>query len=60
MAKKKIIVHVGETVKVSGEYRAAGSRYEITLVAGKRVPPNNDGKQQHFTLVRKTKHEKKK
>jgi hypothetical protein len=57
---KKIIVRTGGTVPQSGEYRPAGSRYEVTLVKGKRVPPNNEGTQQRFTLVHKAKHEKKK
>ena len=55
---KKIVVHTGGKVPESGEYRPAGSRYEVTLVKGKRVPPNNEGVQQHFTLVHKAKHEK--
>ena len=57
---KKTVIHTGEKVPVSGEYRPAGSRYEVTLVKGKRVPPNNEGVQQRFTLTHKAKHEKKK
>lgn len=57
---KKIVVRTGGTAPVSGEYRPAGSKYEITLVRGKRVPPNNEGTQQHFTLTHKAKHETKK
>jgi hypothetical protein len=57
---KKIIIHTGEKVPVSGEYRPSGSRYEVTLVKDKRVPPNNEGTRQSFTLVHKAKHEKKK
>lgn len=56
---KKIVVHTGEKAPASGEYRPAGSRYEVTFVKGKRVPPNNEGIQQRFTLVHKAKHEKK-
>lgn len=56
---KKLVVYTGEKVPESGEYRPAGSRHEVTLVKGKRVPPNNEGVQQRFTLVHRAKHEKK-
>lgn len=56
---KKTVVHTGEIVPESGEYRPSGSKYEVTLVKGKRVPPNNEGVRQSFTLVHKAKHEKK-
>ena len=57
---KKIVVRTGGTVPASGEYRPAGSKYEVTLIKGKRVPPNNEGTQQRFTLTHKAKHETKK
>jgi|GEM_PF-339402 len=56
---KKITIHTGEKVPESGEYRPSGSRYEVTFVKGKRVPPNNEGVRQSFTLVHKARHEKK-
>lgn len=53
---KKIIVRTGGIAQVSGQYRPAGARTEVTLSKGDRVPPNNFGVQQRFTLVDKTKH----
>ena len=41
--------------KLSGQYRPAGKKTEVTLVAGKRVPPVATGATT-FTLVDKTKH----
>ena len=55
---KKVIVRTGEKAPISGQYRPAGSRREITLSKGVRVPPNNQGVQQRFTLVDKTKHKR--
>ncbi len=49
-------VHTGDKAPESGQYRATGSRTEITMVEGKRVPPNNSSKSQTYILVDKTKH----
>ena len=48
-------VKTGGIVTVSGQYRPKGKKTEVTFVAGKRVPPTNDGATT-FTLVDKTKH----
>ena len=48
-------VKTGGTVPVSGQYRPAGSKTEVTFVGGKRVPPTTAGATT-FTLVDKTKH----
>lgn len=50
-----IKVSTGEKARVSGQYRPAGSRKEITLSRGDRVPPY-DGEAKKFTLVDPTKH----
>ena len=51
-----IKVKTGGTVSVSGQYRPAGKKTEVTMVAGKRVPPTPYGATT-FTLVDKTKHD---
>lgn len=48
-------VKTGGIVPVSGQYRPAGKKTEVTLVAGKRVPPVTTGATT-FTLVDRTKH----
>ena len=48
-------IKTGQKVPVSGQYRPTGSKTEITLVQGKRVPPTTTGVTT-FTLVDKTKH----
>ena len=48
-------VKTGGVTPVSGQYRPAGKKTEVTLVAGKRVPPTSTGATT-FTLVDKTKH----
>jgi hypothetical protein len=53
----KIKVRTGQTTKVSGQYSPTGTKKEITLSGGDRVPPY-DGKAKIFTLVDKTKHKK--
>jgi hypothetical protein len=53
----KITTKTGEKAPTSGQYRADGNKHEVTLVAGKRVPPSPVSNQ--FTLVDKTKHKKK-
>lgn len=45
----------GQKAPVSGQYTARGSKTEITMVEGKRVPPTKNGSST-FTLVDKTKH----
>ncbi len=55
---KKVIVRTGGIAPTSGQYHPSGSRDEVTLVKGKRVPPNNEGVRQTFTLVDKTKHKR--
>ena len=48
-------INTGQKVPVSGQYRPTGSKTEVTLVQGKRVPPTTTGVTT-FTLVDKTKH----
>lgn len=48
-------VKTGGTAPVSGQYRPAGRKTEVTFVAGKKVPPTKSGATT-FTLVDKTKH----
>ncbi len=48
-------VKTGQIAPVSGQYRPRGSKTEITLVEGKRVPPTPEGATT-FTLVDTTKH----
>lgn len=55
---KKVIVRTGGIAPTSGQYHPSGGRDEVTLVKGKRVPPNNEGVRQTFTLVDKTKHKR--
>ncbi len=50
-------VKTGEIAPVSGQYRPVGSKTEITLVEGKRIPPTSNGITK-FILVDKTKHKK--
>lgn len=54
----KIVVKTGAKVPVSGQYRPSGGRTEATFTKGERVPPNNVGERQSWTLVDKTKHKK--
>lgn len=53
MAKTK----TGGTAPKSGQYRPSGTKQEITLTKGERVPPYG-GKAKTFVLVDKTKHKK--
>lgn len=48
-------VKTGQKVPVSGQYKAVGSKTEVTFVQGKRVPPTPQGTAT-FVLVDKTKH----
>jgi len=54
MAEK---LHTGEIVEDSGIYRIVGSRDEIVLTTGDRVPPI-DKEAADIVLVRKAKHSK--
>ena len=49
------IVKTGQKAPVSGQYKPAGSKSEVTFVQGKRVPPTASGATS-FTLVDQTKH----
>lgn len=48
-------VKTGQKAPVSGQYKPVGSKTEITLVEGKRVPPTPSGATK-FTLVDRTVH----
>ena len=50
-------VKTGGTVPVSGQYKARGTKTEVTFVEGNRVPPTHHGAA-IFTLVDKTKHKR--
>jgi hypothetical protein len=45
----------GQKAPASGQYRPAGTKKEITLTKGERVPPYG-GKAKTYKLVDKTKH----
>lgn len=53
---KKITTRTGEA-PVSGQYQPAGSKQEITLSKGDRVPPYHQ-RAKSFVLVDRTKHKK--
>lgn len=55
--KKKITTHTGEKAPVSGQYQPAGTKREITLPKGDRVPPYRR-QAKNFVLVDRTKHMK--
>lgn len=57
MTTKKVIAKTGEKTLVSGQYRPLGTRNEITLSKGDRVPPY-DKQAKKFELVDKTKHKR--
>ena len=48
-------VKTGQKAPVSGQYKPVGSKTEITLIQGKRVPPTPSGTTK-FKLVDQTKH----
>jgi hypothetical protein len=52
------LIKTGNIVPVSGQYKAIGSKNEVTFVEGKRVPPTKNGAT-NFVLVDKTKHKEK-
>lgn len=51
------IVKTGQTCPRSGQYRPVGSKTEVTLVKGKKVPPTSNGVTK-LKLVDPTKHKK--
>lgn len=55
---KQIVIKTGQIVQDSGQYKPSGGNIEFTFVEGKRVPPNQFGKLQKFTMVDITKHKK--
>ncbi len=57
MPKKPTITSTGHKAPASGQYRPKGTRSEITLSKGDRVPPY-DGQAKKFVLVDKTKHKR--
>ena len=54
---KRVITQTGGTANVSGQYQPKGTKQEITLSKGDRVPPYH-GKAKEFKLVDATKHSK--
>lgn len=48
-------LHTGEKVEDSGIYRVLGTKDEVVLSEGDRVPPY-DGEAVNIVLVRKAKH----
>lgn len=50
-------VKTGGTAPKSGQYQASGTKREITLTKGERIPPYG-GKAKSFELVDKTKHKR--
>lgn len=54
---KKVITKTGAVAPASGQWRPSGSKTEITLSKGDRVPPYG-GQAKKFTLVDKTKHKR--
>ena len=46
--------------KASGQAKRKGKKGEITIVKGRRVPPQGKGKGQRIKIVDYTKHKKKK
>lgn len=55
MTNKKVVTKTGEKAPTSGQYRPKGTKEEITLSKGDRVPPY-DKQAKKFVLVDKTKH----
>lgn len=50
-----LTVKTGQKAPVSGQYKPKGSKSEVTLVEGKRVPPTVSGATE-FKLVDRTVH----
>ncbi len=55
--RKNITVGTGGKTQVSGQYRPTGTKKEITLSKGDRVPPYQ-GEAKKFVLVDRTKHKR--
>jgi hypothetical protein len=55
--RRKILTRTGQKAPVSGQYRPTGTKQEITLSKGDRVPPYG-GKAKVFVLVDRTKHKR--
>jgi hypothetical protein len=53
----KPVTRTGERAPISGQYQPAGTKQEITLSRGDRVPPYH-GRAKTFVLVDRTKHKK--
>lgn len=51
----KTIIKTGQKAPVSGQYKPAGIKTEVTFVKSNKVPPTKKGATT-FTLVDKTKH----
>lgn len=51
----KTTIKTGQIAPKSGQYRVSGSKTEVTLIQGKKVPPTPKGATK-FTLVDETKH----
>jgi hypothetical protein len=54
---KRVETRTGEKTPVSGQYQPAGTKQEITLSRGDRVPPYH-GRAKTFVLVDRTKHKR--
>lgn len=50
-------IKTGTICPKSGQYKPVGSKTEVTLVKGKKVPPTSSGSTK-FILVDATKHQK--
>ncbi|MDD5084293.1 MAG: hypothetical protein PHT88_05205 [Candidatus Moranbacteria bacterium] len=57
MPTKKVITKTGAQTPVSGQYRPLGTKKEVTLSQGEKVPPYA-GEAKKFVLVDKTKHKR--
>lgn len=53
--RQKTFTKTGQKTPVSGQYKPLGTKFEITLSEGDRVPPYSK-KAKTFVLVDKTKH----
>ncbi len=53
--RSKTTTKTGQKAPASGQYRPKGTKHEITLSKGDRVPPY-EGDAKTFVLVDKTKH----
>lgn len=53
----KVTTKTGKPAPKSGQYRPSGTKREVTLTKGEKVPPNK-GHRPKFTLVDATKHKR--